>query len=383
MTSRKFYLGPRLKVIAGIAVAGLLAWVLYARIGGASTPATAAPTRFTADFARGVNHAHIHRRGRGYGSPTSAEELAALQKLGVNCIAITPFGYQKLSTADQIRGFTDEDLQQVDRDVDPSLMDADLAAEVASAKKLGLHVMIKPHIWAGDFWNGSAWHATVQQESPEAHARWWQCYRAMILHYARLAQRTQAESFCVGTELVAMTTAHPDEWRQLITDVRAVYTGKVAYAAHWDREFTQIDFWDALDCIGITAYFPLDLPPGATVEQLIAAWRPHVERIAKVQAKFKRPVEFLEIGYRPVDTTYQKPWLYHGGNADPEAQVRAFEAFFRVFAAQSWFKGVYIWKTFTDPAAPRHGLDSDDFTFRGRPAQAVIAKWYGGATAAN
>lgn len=37
-----------------------------------------------AEFVRGVNHAHIHRRGRGYGSDTSRAELTELRAIGVN-----------------------------------------------------------------------------------------------------------------------------------------------------------------------------------------------------------------------------------------------------------------------------------------------------------
>ena len=82
-----------------------------------------------------------------------------------------------------------------------------------------------------------------------------------------------------------ITDQYTLEWRQLIHDVRQVYDGPVTYAAHWDKEFSRIAFWDALDVIGINAYFPLDAPENATLQQLVAAWQPNRRRIAALAAK--------------------------------------------------------------------------------------------------
>jgi hypothetical protein len=321
------------------------------------------------DFQRGVNHAHIHRRGHGYGSDASAAELARLKGLGVNCIAITPFAFQPGATANEIRGFTGH--------TDRSLTDEDLAGEIAHAHQLGLRVTLKPHLWSRDFWNGDEWQGSIRQLTTADHARWWASYRQFALHYAGVAESAHADLFCIGTELVGMTTEHPEEWRELIGAIRQVYHGPLTYAGHSGREFDQIKFWDALDFIGISAYFPLDAPVGASVNQLVAAWRPHRRRIEQVQARFRRPVLFMELGYRAVADCHQKPWVYTGGKADDAAQARAFEAVFRAFAGATWWKGTYIWKTFTDPALT-DGDDGTDYELRGRPAEEVLRRWYRG-----
>jgi hypothetical protein len=276
--------------------------------------------------------------------------------------------------ADRIVGFDDEaaPLEHGDR----SLNDSDLAAEIASAHRLGIKVTLKPHLWSNDFWSGNAWHGTVNQITPERHASWWRSYRAFALHYARLAESAGADLYCIGTELVEMTTRYPDEWRALIGDIRKQYHGKLSYAAHWDRELDSIAFWDALDYVGITAYFPLNLPDSASVEDLVATWRPAHDRIAGIAGRSGRPVLFLEAGYRPVAGTYREPWLYEGGTPDLAAQARAYEAMFRAFSGDGWWRGVYIWKTFTDPQrAHREGEDMG-FAFRGLPAETVLARWF-------
>lgn len=292
----------------------------------------------------------------------------------MNWIAVTPFGFQRGALEDHLVGFPGDGSDSGRRD--RSLTDDDLAAEITSAHARGIKVALKPHIWSSDFWSGDAWHGTVKQTSPEAHARWWRSYRAFVLHYGELAERSGADLYCIGTELVEMTTRYPEEWRGLIADLRKVYHGPLSYAAHWDRELDSIQFWDALDYIGITAYFPLDLPEGATVDQLVAAWRPARERIEKIAARTGRPVLFLEAGYRPVADAHREPWRYDGGAIDLDAQARAYEALFRAFAGAEWWRGIYFWKTFTDPArADRFGEDMG-FSFRRRPAQEIVRNWF-------
>jgi len=332
---------------------------------GVAIPAFA---QLPADFQRGVNHAHIHRDGRGYGSSVSAKELAELKAIGVTHIAITPFGYQ--------RGFDNDTIAFGNRD--RSMTDEHLLAEMRHAHELGIAVTLKPHIWSNDFGRGEQWHGTIDQSTPEAHARWWNDYRQLALHYAHLAQQGEIEQYCIGTELVKMTTQYPDQWRALIAEIRQVYDGQLTYAAHWYEEWQQIAFWDALDSIGIAAYFPLDAPIGADVDQLVAAWSPHKRQLEAMHRRTGLPVVFMEVGYRPVVDCHVEPWRHGGGEVSEAAQARAFDAMFIALGGESWWRGAYIWKTFTDPARGHSHADGPGFVFRGTSAQAVLRRWYGG-----
>ena len=214
-------------------------------------------------FHRGANLAHIHRRGSGYGSDTAGRALDQLAEVGFNSIAITPFAYQKTHDAPVLAGFTGRPGDAgFFKGTDPSMTDEDVTRQIRQARDRGMRVMLKPHIWAGDFWKGEQWHGTVTQASARDHAQWWGAYRAFILHYATLAADAEAEGFCIGTELLTMTREYPDEWRALIRDVRDIFPGHVTYAAHWESEYEAIEFWDDLDSIGISSYFPLDAPAG-------------------------------------------------------------------------------------------------------------------------
>ena len=334
------------------------------------------PTPLPPDFHRGVNHAHVHSRGHGYGSQASASELDSLHRLGIDWIAITPFGYQPSADADRIVGFPEDGLDTMRRRGDRSLTDSDLVAEVTSAHRIGVKVTLQPHLWSRDFWDGGAWQGSISQKTPEEHARWWASYRAFALHYARVAERGGFDLYCIGTELVEITTRYPEEWRALIADIRRIYHGKLSYAAHWDRELDQVSFWDALDYIGVTAYFPLDVSDSADVDELVRAWGPHRRRIETIADRYGRPVLFLEAGYRPATGAYREPWRYDGGSLDPDIQARAYEALFRAFSDAPWWRGVYFWKTFTDPERAGHYGEDMGFSFRGLPAEKVVSAWF-------
>lgn len=326
--------------------------------------ASVAAAELPADFHRGVNHAHVHRNGRGYGSPVSAAELGALKAIGVTHVALTPFGYQQSFDAPHVQFGGDR-----------SMSTEHIAAEVKAAHAIGIKVTMKPHIWSRDFWRGEQWHGTVDQPTPEAHALWWADYRAMSLHWARFCEDHRVEVFCIGTELVKMTAQYPDEWRTLITDIRAVYNGKVTYAAHWYAELNEITFWDALDFVGVSAYFPLEAPAGATKAELVTAWEPHKVSLARLATRTGKSIAFMEVGYRPVSDAHRKPWEYDGGEPDEGGQARAYGALFEALGGEPWWMGAYVWKTFTDPGRGRRG-----FAFRGLQGEAVIKRWYGGAT---
>ena len=58
------------------------------------------------------------------------------------------------------------------------------------------------------------------------------------------------------------------EWRELIQNIRNVYSGKLTVAG-----YDNIQFWDALDFIGLEGYQNLD---GYSVNELKESWIPIV-----------------------------------------------------------------------------------------------------------
>ena len=344
--------------------------------GGKVPPVTSA-RGFDRSFLRGVNHAHIHRRGHGYGSDNSARELDSLSGIGINWIAIMPYGYQRGAASDQVLGFPGHEGQsEFFSHVDETMTDDDIVREILNAHKRGMSVMVKPQIWSDDFWESKEWHGSIRQKSEAEHALWWKTYRAFALHYAVVAQEANAEIFCVGTELVRMTAAYPGEWKALIEDIRKIFTGKLTYAAHWDMEFEEIAFWGELDYVGINAYFPLDAPSHSTVKELVEAWNIPLRSIDSLVQKVKRPILFTEVGFRAVEGAHRKPWEYKGKKGDPEGAARAYDALFEALHTSTWLQGVFLWKTYTDPHRAYEPRDGSGYAFRGQPAETIIQKWF-------
>jgi hypothetical protein len=64
------------------------------------------------------------------------------------------------------------------------------------------------------------------------------------------------------------TTEREDEWRALISNIRKVYSGKLIYAANFHEEYEHVKFWDALDYIGVQAYFSLAIKQEGNVARI-------------------------------------------------------------------------------------------------------------------
>ncbi len=138
--------------------------------------------------------------------------------------------------------------------------DESLISGITYIHSLGMHVMIKPHLENFD----GEWRAHI---SPSDRGTWFANYTSILSHYAKIAAQYNVEDFCVGTELIAMSDAtvnstNTDNWRKLISDIRGVYSGKLTYSANWGGspsvdEKDHIQFWDALDYIGLSGYFNL------------------------------------------------------------------------------------------------------------------------------
>lgn len=234
-------------------------------------------------------------------------------------------------------------------------------------------VMLKPQLWirGGEF-TGKMAMATEKD---------WQIlensYEQFLLTYARLAEETGVDILCIGTELEQFVLQRPLFWRQLIEKVRSAYKGKLTYAANWD-EYQDTPFWHDLDYIGIDAYFPLSEDRTPEVEALLTAWEPWKENIARLSKNLKRLVIFTEFGYRSMDYTAQKPWLAdrEAVPVNLQAQANAKKAIFEAFWNEEWFAGGFVWKWFPDHENSG-GISCNRFTPQNKPAQEVIASYYG------
>lgn len=298
---------------------------------------------------------------------------AALQQLkatGANtvCFAVTWYAADEKANAIERTGHT--------------ATDASLVWAIDRARDHGLEVMLKPHV---DLEN-QQWRAFLQPSDPDA---WFASYREMLYGYAALAQEYRAVALSVGSELASISAdpANEARWRETIVGVRQTYKGKLTYSANWGggyaaaptlaNEFAQIPFWDALDYLGISAYFELTSAPNPDLTELTRGWeRWKTGTISPFRERWGKPLLFTEVGYRDWNGTARAPWDFTTqGAPDPRQQADCWEALFRTWANVPWFAGAALWMWGTQPAA---GAQDTGYLVQGKPAQARIAQWYGG-----
>ncbi len=108
-------------------------------------------------------------------------------------------------------------------------------------------------------------------------------------------------------------------WRALIAKVRSRYSGRLTYAANFDQ-YQRVGFWDALDVVGINAYFPLrsdiEMAPGRELEETFTeSWRRILTDLVEFRRRrgiADRPVLFTELGYTPRRGSTIEPWAGRG-----------------------------------------------------------------------
>jgi hypothetical protein len=314
--------------------------------------------------------AHGKHRGVCFvaGEPVDEEVFLELKSTGVRWISQTPFGWQRRADEPKFEIVTEGPVYWGETD-------AGLAATTRLARKHGIYTLLKPHLWLLDRSRGQ-WEGSIAMRSEEDWQRWFDHYERFIVHYAALADSIGAAALCVGCELEG-TSAREADWRRIIAAVRRVYKGPLTYAANWNGEYERVAFWDALDFIGVQAYFPLAARPQRDVDSLSAAWAPIRARLAAVAARTGKPIVFTEIGYRSERGAAVEPWRWRSGEPpDSLEQAACYEAAFRALWRETWFGGTYWWKWFPSGSArtPRDRL----FSPQGKPASAILAHWYGG-----
>jgi hypothetical protein len=315
-------------------------------------------------FHKGMTLAHGYRPHNNLRSDEAAAAMRHLrEEVHVEWIALTPFAYQRRAD-DVALHFGD----------DPP--DDHLVHAIDRAHALGLRVLLKPHIWLRER-TDSTWRGTIGMGSDEEWQRWFANYERFLLHYARLAQRADVDLLCVGVELARTMKEREDDWRALIGRVREVYDGPLTYAANWWGEYDEIGIWDAVDYVGVNAFFPLSSDADPGLDSLLVGAQRVADRIEAVHRATGRPVLFTEVGFKSTLGSTVTPWTWtrrYEPAVDVDLQARAYRAVLEVFWARPWFHGMYWWKWYShaDHGGPRNG----DFTPRGKPAESVLSEWF-------
>ena len=123
----------------------------------------------------------------------------------------------------------------------------------------------------------------------------------------------------------------------------------LTYASNW-TDYQRVPFWDALDVIGIQAYFPLSETPEVTASSLAAAWGRKMDELRAFASAHHRRVLFTELGYNRSLRAAVTRWSYEVDGPEAEdVQALVLEAALEAIDHEPAVAGVFLWKWFPGP----------------------------------
>jgi len=235
----------------------------------------------------------------GFSDASSVKSMDHMHWLGVNYVAIVVTWYSENEGSTKIEPyFSDYPVSSDGYYTFRTATDDELTFAINYLHQLGIKVMLKPHIDLTKVDRKVVWRGNIGEKfKPEQWKEWFKSYEDFILKYAKMATDLNVESFSVSCELIAASKQTAD-WRALIPKIRAVYKGELTDSANWGGEEVDKEWWDMVDVIGVDAYYQT-VRKETNYKKVLDAWKPIKETLQKIHDKFKKPVQFTEVGYCP------------------------------------------------------------------------------------
>lgn len=313
-----------------------------------------------------------------YSSPAGQAIPAKLAAIGVTHVALQVTIVQETWASTRIY-----------RDFRYTPADREVADFVALLRSHGIAVMLKPMLQPLDGKSrNSIWFPPDDKCEMEPvrrgdyWAQWLESFAEATLHYARLAQASGCVALCLGCELDG-ALRQDAAWSLLVAKARAEFRGELTYdtsivpligaqgAPAWLKE---------LDFLSLSFYPRGSEAPGATVTQMVATLAPAIAQVRTLAATIGRPVVFGECGCRSRVGGALVPWEYRANGAyDGQEQANYLDAILTAAWGEPWWRGLYVWKWDEHQKRPHYATDPAGdlgFTVEGKPATAVLARWY-------
>lgn len=291
-----------------------------------------------------------------------------LYETGVNWVCLTVVCTQETAHSTNI-----------DFDFVRTCSDRDIMDAVARAHSKGVKVCLKPMVNCRD----GVWRAYINFADSDFSGKdpywdkWFKSYGDFMKYYAELAEETGCEMLCIGCEMCG-TERKEKHWRNLIAELRTVYNGELIYNTNHGHE-DDVKWFDAVDYVGTSAYFPVADGGGATVEMMKERWSRIRDELYPVYEKWQKKIVFIEIGCRSANGCAAMPWDFSHKDLphDEDEQANFYDSCLATFADQPWFGGIFWWDWSTyiyetkEEAAQENG-----FNIHLKKAEEVLKKWY-------
>jgi len=302
-------------------------------------------------FMRGVV-VSCPRAGQIWGTEQMTEALDQITSLGADWISIHPYAWVRRDGEVQSRIAAETGY---------------LEGAVSRMRDARVKIFWKPHL---GYWGSFEWRGSIEFEEEEAWERFFSGYERFIVDQARFAERHGIELFSVGIEY-ERTVHREAEWRAVIARVREVFSGRITYAANWDG-LHQVPFWDAVDVIGVHAYFPLTDADYPTREGILEGWNSHLADLSDFAARHGKPIVFAEIGYNRRQNAASAPWTYGSDDSEANRALRGLlmEVALERVERESYILGMFFWKWMPGSRTGR------DFSLKETEAQEALRRYW-------
>jgi len=316
---------------------------------------------------KGYTYGYLAKKGV-YTSPEAKESRIRLMQTGINWVCLA-FSVRQQSFAST----------QILYDYKENVSDLEIISTIEHFHENGIKVCLKPMIDCAD----GMWRALISfpdrnmGEVDIYWKAWFESYTAYLVHYAEIAQHCGCEMFCLGCEMLG-TERKEDYWRSTIAQVRKVYSGKLTYNTNHGKE-EEAKWYDEVDYLGTSAYYPVAEKPGASFEEMKANWDRIAERLGRVSERVGKKILFMEIGCRSAEGCAMMPWdfMHREFPRSEEEQANFFEASLAACADKPWFAGYFWWDwspvIYTTPE--KASVDCG-FNIHMKKAEEVIKRYY-------
>jgi len=225
--------------------------------------------------------------------------------------------------------------------------DDELRCAIRKAKSEGFIVMLRLVLFLEAEWPGT--DALTGQLEPRNWEEWFSNFESVVLRYAELAEE-EGVAIYQFAESLHTTYRFESRYRNLIKKIRDCYHGKliVTTGSWFDGALSTVNFWDALDYIGITgslktqSELPYDKAIKANTDAVFGAYETiFLRELLPTVRKWDRKILWSEVYYRSVvGSTYSPNGIPNWGqpgadyhyNAEPSyaEQAKGYDATLRL-----------------------------------------------------
>ncbi|GAF64593.1 hypothetical protein BTS2_1486 [Bacillus sp. TS-2] len=306
------------------------------------------------EYIKGMTWGWVGTRGTWKNAEAEYSMDEMKKALSVNWTAIAFQGLQKTAYSTFINFQTET-----------SLLDDEVKWAIKKAKSLNLKVCLKPVVNVEDgTWRAHINFFDLDVPCEPKWSQWFESYQDFIIHYAKIAEETKCEMFCIGCEMV-QTERRDHEWKSLIKEVRNVYSGLITYNCDKYQE-GQVTWWNEVDLISSSGYYP------------ISDWERQKSRIKSVVAKEKKPFFFMEAGCPSRDGSSLVPndWNLNKGKINLTEQDEYYRMMFKSMETEDWFYGFMLWDWPAQLYSEKEAYLNDDYCVYGKPASKTIKNFF-------